>query len=120
MRISDWSSDVCSSDLFLQGQLSQEIAGLAIGASAPSLLLQPTGKVDAWLRATRLADDEVLLDVELGHGEAIEARLRRFRLRTKADLELTTWHGFAVREIGRASGRGRGFRTCRYRWTAVH
>ncbi|HEY9558660.1 MAG TPA: hypothetical protein VIR58_18120, partial [Acidimicrobiales bacterium] len=68
---------------FLQGQLSQEIAGLAIGASAPSLLLQPTGKVDAWLRATRLADDEVLLDVELGHGEAIEARLRRFRLRTK-------------------------------------
>ncbi|MEO7429244.1 MAG: hypothetical protein ABIY48_07645, partial [Acidimicrobiales bacterium] len=69
---------------FLQGQLSQDVAALAVGASAPSLLLQPTGKVDAWLRVTRMGDDDVLLDVEAGFGPAVHERLRRFKLRTKA------------------------------------
>ena len=39
---------------FLQGQLSQDVAALALDRSAPSLLLQPTGKVVAWLRITRV------------------------------------------------------------------
>jgi folate-binding protein YgfZ len=85
---------------FLQGQLSQDVAALAIGASAPALLLQPTGKVDAWVRATRLEDDAIALDVDEGAGEGVVARLRRFRLRTKAELDPTTWSGFAVRGPG--------------------
>jgi tRNA-modifying protein YgfZ len=85
---------------YLQGQLSQDVAALAIGQSAPALLLQPTGKVDAWLRATRVEDAAVALDVEEGAGEAVLARLRRFKLRTKADLEPATWTGWAVRGIG--------------------
>jgi folate-binding protein YgfZ len=85
---------------FLQGQLSQDVAGLSIGASAPSLLLQPTGKVDAWLRATRTADDEVVLDVDEGWGDAVSARLRRFLLRTKATLEPARWTGVALRGAG--------------------
>ena len=56
--------------------------------SAPSLLLQPTGKVDAWLRVTRTGDDEFLLDVDAGFGDAVLARLQRFKLRTKAELAL--------------------------------
>jgi len=88
---------------YLQGQLSQDVAALAEGASAWSLLLQPTGKVDAWLRATRLADDEVLLDVEAGAGAALLARLQRFKLRTRADLEEATWSGWAVRGPGATS-----------------
>jgi folate-binding protein YgfZ len=72
---------------YLQGQLSQDVVGLAAGSSAWSFLLQPTGKVDAWLRVTRVADDEVVLDVEGGHGSAVVARLRRFLLRTKADID---------------------------------
>ncbi len=90
---------------FLQGQLSQEIDGLPVGVSVPTLLLQPTGKVEAWLRATRIDDDVVLLDVEAGFGAAVLARLRRFKLRTKADLDLETWTGWAVRGPG-ASGAG--------------
>ncbi len=82
---------------FLQGQLSQDVAALAVGESAPALLLQPTGKIDAWLRATRLGDDDVVLDVEAGFGDAVHARLRRFKLRTKAELEQDRWWGFAVR-----------------------
>jgi folate-binding protein YgfZ len=85
---------------FLQGQLSQDIEGLAVGASVRSLLLQPTGKVDAWLRVTRLGDDRVTLDVDAGFGEAVRARLVRFKLRTKADIGLETVSGFAVRGPG--------------------
>jgi tRNA-modifying protein YgfZ len=85
---------------YLQGQLSQDLASLAQGQSAPSFLLQPTGKVDAWLRVTRRAEDDVLIDVEAGFGEAVHARLRRFKLRTKAELEPATWSGFAVRGPG--------------------
>ena len=84
---------------FLQGQLSQDVDALAVGATARSLLLQPTGKVEAWLRATRLEDDTVLLDVDEGAGEAVLARLRRFKLRTKVDLEGAVWSGFAVRGV---------------------
>jgi folate-binding protein YgfZ len=85
---------------YLQGQLSQDVAALAVGQSAPSLLLQPTGKVEAWLRVTRTADDEVLLDVETGFGDAVHARLRRFKLRTKVELEPAVWWGLALRGPG--------------------
>ena len=71
---------------FLQGQLAQDVAGLAIGTSAWSLLLQPSGKTIAWLRATRTGDTEIVLDGDAGSGEAIRARLERFKLRTKAEL----------------------------------
>ena len=52
----------------------------------PSLLLQPTGKVDAWLRVTRLADD----DGPARRRRRAAARpcsrgCARFKLRTKAD-----------------------------------
>jgi folate-binding protein YgfZ len=82
---------------YLQGQLSQDVQGLAVGSSAPSLLLQPTGKVDAWLRVTRLGEDLVALDVDTGAGDALAARLRRFLLRTKATLTPAGWTGVALR-----------------------
>lgn len=85
---------------FLQGQLSQDVAALQVGESVPSLLLQPTGKVDAWLRVTRLAEEELLLDVDAGYGAAVHARLRRFKLRTDVDLEAAEWAGLALRGPG--------------------
>ncbi len=83
---------------YLQGQISQDVDSLGIGDSAWSLILQPQGKVDAWFRITKTADDTFLLDVDAGHGETLLARLRRFKLRTKADLELATWDWHAIRE----------------------
>lgn len=76
---------------YLQGQVSQNVAALAVGASADSFVLDPQGKVDGWFRMTRLADDTVALDTEAGLGERIEARLRRFWLRVDATLSLSTW-----------------------------
>lgn len=72
---------------FLQGQLSQDIAEIDIGVSRWSLLLAPTGKVDAWLRVSRAGSDDFILDTDAGYGDAVAARLERFKLRTKCDLE---------------------------------
>jgi tRNA-modifying protein YgfZ len=85
---------------YLQGQLSQDIDALAVGSSAPSFVLQPTGKVDAWVRVTRIAADEVVVDVDGGHGEALAMRLRRFLLRTKADVDALDWRAVAIRGPG--------------------
>lgn len=77
---------------FLQGQLSQDVAALAVGGSAFSLLLQPQGKVDAWLRVTRIADDDFALDVDAGWGGHVVARLKRFLLRVQVELEQVGWY----------------------------
>src|SRR3954452_3780777 len=73
---------------FLQGQLSQDIGALTVGGSAWSFVLEPQGKVDAFLRVRRVGDDEFVLDTDEGWGERVVARLSRFKLRTKADIEL--------------------------------
>jgi folate-binding protein YgfZ len=85
---------------FLQGQLSQDVSQVGMHESARSLLLQPTGKVDAWVRFTRTGEAEALVDVDAGYGEAVRARLQRFKLRTKAELELAQWSGLALRGPG--------------------
>lgn len=87
---------------FLEGQISQEITDLQPGQSRWSFVLQPQGKVDAWFRITRLAGDTpeeavFVLDVDGGWGEALVARLERFRLRTPVEFEAVDWKVTAVR-----------------------
>jgi tRNA-modifying protein YgfZ len=85
---------------FLQGQVSQDVLGLAVGASAWSFVLQPQGKVDAWFRIARTGEDELQLDVDGGFGARLVERLERFKLRTKADFELLDgWRCLAVRGV---------------------
>ena len=81
---------------FLQGQLSQDV-GLPAGGSAWALLLQPQGKIVALLRATRLGDEEFVLDTDGGWGPTVVERLVRFKLRVKADVEPLAWRCLAVR-----------------------
>jgi len=82
---------------YLQSQLSQDIRPLAVGDSVWSFLLQPTGRVDVLLRVWRTADDEFVLDTDAGFGEAMVARLQRFRIRVKVDIERLPWRCIAVR-----------------------
>ncbi|HUP70634.1 MAG TPA: glycine cleavage T C-terminal barrel domain-containing protein [Acidimicrobiales bacterium] len=82
---------------WLQGQLSQDVARLAVGEAADSFLLQPQGKVDALLRVTRTAHDEMVIDVDAGFGEAVAARLKRFKIRVKAEVEPLPWRCLALR-----------------------
>lgn len=92
---------------YLQGQFSQDVAALAPGDSAWSLVLAPAGRVDALVRVTRLDPQLVdgggdgaamyLLDTDGGWGEALLARLNRFKLRTKANFESLPWRTVALR-----------------------
>lgn len=73
---------------YLQGQLSQDVAGLAVGDVAWSFVLQPQGKVDTWMRVDRAAPETYRLDTDAGAGPGLVARLERFKLRTKVDVSL--------------------------------
>ncbi|MGO9560161.1 MAG: YgfZ/GcvT domain-containing protein [Acidimicrobiales bacterium] len=72
---------------WLQGQITQDIDGLADGESRLTLVLSPQGKVESFCRVTALSDECLLLDTEVGHGCALAERLRRFKLRVKVSLE---------------------------------
>ena len=82
---------------FLQGQLSQNVAVLGAGESAWALLLQPQGKVTAFLRVLRLGEEEFALETDAGFAPAVIERLNRFKLRVKCDLEPLAWRCLAVR-----------------------
>ena len=85
---------------FLQGQLSQDIDVVRARGSAWSFLLQPQGKVDAWLRVSVAGPEAFVLDVDGGFGEAVVTRLNRFRLRVKVDISVLEWRCVAVRGDG--------------------
>jgi folate-binding protein YgfZ len=86
---------------YLQGQLSQDVLCLGPEDSALSLLLEPQGKISAFLRVTRVGEDHFVLDLDGGSGPAAVTRLTRFRLRTKVDIELLEdWRCMAVRGPG--------------------
>jgi folate-binding protein YgfZ len=73
---------------YLQGQLSQDVAALAVGDDAWSFVLEPNGHIDALVRVTRTADEAFSLACDGGLGVEVETRLRKFLLRTKATLTL--------------------------------
>ena len=89
---------------YLQGQTSQDIAALAPGGSAWALVLQPQGKLDVFVRVSKVALDEFLLDADAGMGAALVARLSRFKLRTKVEIEPLAWRVVAVRGPGASRG----------------
>jgi tRNA-modifying protein YgfZ len=82
---------------YLQGQTSQDVAGLGTGESAWALVLQPQGKLDAFVRVHKVGPTDFLLDTDAGMGAPLVARLQRFKLRTKADVEQLDWRAVAVR-----------------------
>jgi tRNA-modifying protein YgfZ len=85
---------------YLQGQLSQDIGALGIGASADSLLLQPDGKLTALLRVTRVDGQGFVLETDAGFGDTMVARLKKFLLRSKVDIERLPWRVLALRGAG--------------------
>jgi tRNA-modifying protein YgfZ len=84
-------------EAYLQGQLSQDVVALAKGTSADSLLLEPDGKLCALVRVTRIDDNDYVLDVDGGYGEAVATRLRRFLLRSKVETEHLDWRCLSLR-----------------------
>ncbi len=85
---------------FLQSLVSQDLDAIAVGESAPSLLLQPQGKLIVSFDAHHRAADEWWLLCEHGYGEALTAGLNRFKIRVKADIEPRAVDVIAVRGEG--------------------
>ncbi len=85
-RVEVWGPDAIG---YLQGQLSQDVVGLAVGGTTWTFVLAPQGKVEGWGRLTRLADDRVEVLVDPGAGQAWETRLRRFLMRTRLEMTVT-------------------------------
>jgi len=83
---------------YLHSQLSNDIASLAVGASRPSLVLEPTGRVVALVRVTRRADTEFVVDLAPGFLDVLAARLAKFKIRVQADITPLTVHCVAVRD----------------------
>jgi hypothetical protein len=73
---------------FLQSQISQDITNLAVGESAWTLVLTPTGKVEVVARIARNGEDRFELDTDAGFGERLLARLDRFKIRVDATTVL--------------------------------
>ncbi len=88
---------------YLQGQCSQDVEALGRGQSADALLLSPQGKVEVYLRVTRMDEDEFVLDTDRGFGAAMVERLGRFRLRVAVQFEPLDWESVALRGPGAAS-----------------
>ena len=87
---------------YLQSQISQDIRGLADGASAYTFVLQPTGKIDALARIVRHTADEFLIDTDPDFGESLIARLNRFKIRVKVEITPLAWRCVAIRNSARA------------------
>ncbi|CAB4723795.1 MAG: hypothetical protein F2934_09215 [Actinobacteria bacterium] len=71
---------------YLHSQLSQDLRSLAVGGTTWSFVLEPTGKVDALVQVLRTGEEGFELRVDRGSGEALMARLNRFRIRVKAEV----------------------------------
>ncbi|MEM7340030.1 MAG: hypothetical protein AAF467_15350 [Actinomycetota bacterium] len=91
---------------YLQGQISQDVNGLSLGESRATLVLQPQGKVDAYMRITKVADATYWLDVDAGWGEVAQARLERFKLRVDCTIEQQAMPALSVRGAGSGAGAG--------------
>jgi folate-binding protein YgfZ len=82
---------------YLQGQVSQELRPMEVGRSRWTLLLQPNGRVDVLARVWRTDDETYVLDTDAGFGDELLARINRFKIRVKADVEPLRWRCLVVR-----------------------
>lgn len=73
---------------YLQSQIAQEIRDLAVGSARWTFILDPSGKVDSLARIQRTGDDVFVLDTDAGFGEAMLARINRFKIRVDAETRL--------------------------------
>jgi tRNA-modifying protein YgfZ len=85
---------------YLHSQVSQDLRDLAVGASRWTFVLQPTGKVDVLARVLRTGDSEFVVDTDAGYGTQLMARLARFKIRVKVELEPLSWRCISVRGPG--------------------
>lgn len=88
---------------YLHSQLSNDVASLAVGASIYSFILEPTGKLSAFVRVRCAAADRFVLDVDEGFGATTLARLNKFKIRVNCEFESLTCKVVALRGLDEAA-----------------
>lgn len=73
---------------YLHSQVSQDLNGMTVGEQRWSFVLDPTGKVESLMRISKVADDRFELDTDDGFGDALLARINRFKIRIKAETSI--------------------------------
>ncbi len=86
---------------YLHSQLSQDLNGIEMGERRWTFALEPTGKVESLARLTRVADELFELDTDEGFGEALLARINRFKIRVAAETRLGDRRGAPADEAAR-------------------
>src|SRR3546814_12097995 len=114
MRISDWSSDVCSSDLL--DQVVNDLTGAAFGSAGERCMALPVVVPVGEDTANRLRDKlipaiealrvGVSIDAEAHYGPVVSAAHK-----AKVEAWIQTCADEGAEQIGRASGRER---VCQY------
>ena len=66
---------------YLDSQCTQDLAGLEVGDTAMTLLLDPAGELVTVARVRRTDTDTLVVEVPAGLGDRAAARLRRFAIR---------------------------------------
>lgn len=84
---------------YLHSQVSQDIRDLQVGEARWTFVLQPTGKIDALALVRRVGEEIYEFATDPGAGSQLEARLARFKIRVKADIELREASGSTPAEL---------------------
>jgi folate-binding protein YgfZ len=85
---------------YLQTQLSQDVELLGLGESAWSFILDAKSSIEALVRVTRIGSERIAIDVDVGMGDAVRARLDGLLFRTKVSFSQDKWPGVAWRGPG--------------------
>jgi aminomethyltransferase len=72
---------------FLQGMVTNDVDGIAVGSAGYALLLTPKARVVADMRLTRLADTTFLADADQAAATVLRKLLTRYRLASKVAIE---------------------------------
>lgn len=83
---------------YLHSQVSQDLTGMTVGEQRWTFVLEPSGKVQSLARVTRAGDERFELDTDHGFGEALRARIDRFKIRVKAETSIGEQYGRAAEE----------------------
>jgi len=75
---------------YLQSQVSQDLDGQEVGQQRWTFVLDPTGKIDALARITRVTQERFELDTDAGFGCELLTRIERFKIRVEATTSLVS------------------------------
>lgn len=88
-------------ETYLHSQLSQSVTGMGDGEHRWTFVLEPTGKIEALARITRVGPERFELDTDAGQGEALLHRIERFKIRVRAETSLGPSRGEPADEAAR-------------------